>query len=104
MLPEICLFQIEKIKKLANDIPGILAVEMEGAAFAQVAFQENLDWIVLRVISDGGDENAHDEFNHFLEKYKSKSFDLIKYFGFIINKLVCLIQRNLRMNYDLEIT
>ena len=70
----------KKIKKLANDIPGILAVEMEGAAFAQVAFQENLDWIVLRVISDGGNESAHDEFNHFLEKYKSKSFDLIKYF------------------------
>ena len=24
----------------------------------------------FRVISDGGDERAHDEFNHFLEKYK----------------------------------
>ena len=70
----------KKIKQLARDIPGLLAVEMEGAAFAQVAWHEKIDWIVLRVISDGGDEIAHDEFNIFLEKYQSKSFDLIKYF------------------------
>ncbi len=69
-----------KIKELSRNIPDLLAVEMEGAAFAQVAYQENIDWVVLRVISDGGNENAHDEFNVFLEKYKSKSFDLISSF------------------------
>ena len=56
----------KKIKQLAKDIPGLLAVEMEGAAFAQVAWHEKIDWIGLRVISDGGDEIAHDEFNSFL--------------------------------------
>ena len=52
---------------------------MEGAAFAQVAFQENIDWIVLRTISDGAEEAAHEEFREFLEKYKHKSFNLIKF-------------------------
>ncbi len=69
-----------KIQNLSKEIDGLLAVEMEGAAFAQVAKQENVDWIVLRVISDGADEYAHDEFNQFLEKYKLKSTELIKCF------------------------
>ncbi len=67
-----------KINKLAEEIPGLLAVEMEGAAFAQVAHQENVPWVVIRVISDSADDNAHSEFSEFLEKYKLKSFDLIK--------------------------
>ncbi len=69
-----------KIKELSEEIDGLLAVEMEGGAFAQVAKQENFDWIVIRVISDGADECAHDEFSQFLEKYKLKSFILIRYF------------------------
>ena len=67
-----------KIKKLSEEIPGLLAVEMEGAAFAQVADQENVPWVVMRVISDSADENADSEFSEFLEKYKFKAFDLIK--------------------------
>ena len=70
----------KKIEELANEIPDLLAIEMEGAAFAQVCNQENIDWIVLRVISDEAKENADQEFNVFLKDYKSKSLDLIKYF------------------------
>lgn len=70
----------QKIKELSKEIVGLLAVEMEGAAFAQVAFQEKIDWIVMRVISDGADEEAIDDFNTFLNEYKHKSFDLIKSF------------------------
>ena len=32
---------------------------MEGAAFAQVAKQESIDWLVLRVISDSANEEAN---------------------------------------------
>lgn len=70
----------KKIEVLLKEIPGLLAIEMEGAAFAQVCHQENIDWIVLRVISDDAKENADQEFNEFLEKYKLKSLDLIKNF------------------------
>ena len=72
----------EKITQLSKEIPNLLAIEMEGAAFAQVAHQENIDWIVMRVISDGADDNAVDEFSSFLEKYQLKSWELIK---FILN-------------------
>ena len=68
------------IEKLSDEIPGILAVEMEGASFAQVAHQENIDWIVLRVISDSANEEAPEDFNQFLNEYKLRSFELLKYF------------------------
>ena len=70
----------EKLKQLSLEIPKLLAVEMEGASFAQVAYQEQIDWIIIRVISDSADDSAPDDFNSFLSKYKSKSWDLIKLF------------------------
>ena len=53
-------------------------MEMEGAAIAQVDFKENVDWMVLRVISDNANENASYDFNEFLDLFKSKSFFMIK--------------------------
>lgn len=70
----------DKLKQLSEDIKGILAVEMEGASFAQVAVQEGFNWMVLRVISDQANEDAVDEFSDFLKKYKFISFELIKSF------------------------
>ncbi len=69
----------KKIKNLSQEIPSLLAVEMEGAALAQVAFQENIDWIIIRVISDSANEKAEDEFSAFLTKYKYRSLDLLEY-------------------------
>lgn len=68
----------DKINQLSDEITGLYAVEMEGAAFAQVAFQEKVNWLVLRTISDEANETASSDFNEFLSEYKSKSFDLIK--------------------------
>lgn len=70
----------KKLKQLSLEIPKLLAVEMEGASFAQVAYQEEIDWIIIRVISDAADDSAPDEFNSFLSKYKSKSWDLLQLF------------------------
>ena len=58
-----------KIDQLSKDIYGLLAVD-----------QENFDWLVMRVISDGADEDANDDFNEFINKYKLHSFELIKVF------------------------
>ena len=70
----------EKLNQLNKEIPNLLAVEMEGAAFAQVAHQENVDWIIIRTISDGADDNASEDFNSFLTQYQLKSWELIKIF------------------------
>ena len=69
-----------KLKNLSIEIPNLFAVEMEGAAFAQVAQQEKVEWLVMRVISDNANEESVDDFNSFLEIYKFKSFNLIKCF------------------------
>ena len=59
-----------KLNQLSKEIVGLSAVEMEGASFAQVAFQENVDWIVMRVISDEANSEAAQNFSEFLELYK----------------------------------
>ncbi len=69
-----------KIIQLSKEIKNLMAVEMEGAAFAQVAYQEKIDWLVIRVISDEADEKASNDFAKFLKEYKLNSFDLIKLF------------------------
>ena len=53
---------------------------MEGAAFAQVASQEQIDWLVIRVVSDSADKSADLDFNNFLEKYRLYSWELISCF------------------------
>ena len=68
------------LKKISKKIPNIFAVEMEGAAFAQVAIQEDYQWVILRVISDSANNSAEEDFTQFLEKYKFKSWELVKYF------------------------
>ena len=66
-----------KLERIRKEIPEVLAVEMEGGAFAQVAMQEKIDWIVLRVISDSADGDAVNDFKEFLLKYKESSWSLI---------------------------
>ena len=41
---------------------------MEGCSVAQVAEQENVPWIILRVISDSADESAPQDFNDISKK------------------------------------
>ena len=65
------------IEALSKELPGLSAVEMEGAAVAQVAVQEGIPWLIIRVISDGADNTAEKNFINFLEKYKKCSWDLI---------------------------
>lgn len=51
---------------LAGDLPGLLAVEMEGAAVAQVCFERDVPFAVFRSISDHADRNADINFMAFV--------------------------------------
>ena len=68
----------EDRNKIRKELPSIQAVEMEGAAVAQVLEQEKVPWIIVRVISDEADNNAEQNFNTFLKEYSKISWELVK--------------------------
>ena len=76
-----------KIQKLTSEINNLCAVEMEGASFAQVAIQENIPWLVIRVISDNACEKAQNNFNEFIKKYNDSSWEIIEVFLKEVDKL-----------------
>lgn len=52
--------------RISQRFPGVLCVEMEGAAIAQVAADYGISCSVIRIISDQADEDAHEDFTTFL--------------------------------------
>ncbi len=65
------------LEYLKKQLPGLNAIEMEGAALAQVAIQENISWIIIRVISDNAKTSAEKNFREFVENYEQSSWTLI---------------------------
>ncbi len=65
------------IKKLKDELPNLEAIEMEGGAVAQVAEQEGIPWIIVRVISDNADSNSEIDFDKFLKEYVLSSWKLL---------------------------
>jgi adenosylhomocysteine nucleosidase len=57
---------------LRAELPEALAVEMEGAAVAQVCFDAGVPCAVLRVISDRADDLAHIDFSAFVAQVASR--------------------------------
>ncbi|WP_392351130.1 5'-methylthioadenosine/adenosylhomocysteine nucleosidase [Parasynechococcus sp.] len=66
------------LDQLRRDLPDLQAVEMEGAAVAQVAEQEGIPWLVLRVISDSADGEAADSFTDFVRRYDHNAWRLVE--------------------------
>lgn len=56
----------EQQDHIKTHFPDCLANEMEGAAIAQVAAQFNVPFVVIRAMSDVGDENASVNFDEFI--------------------------------------
>ena len=67
------------LNELKLKIPDLIGVEMEGASFAQVAIQEKIQWLVIRVISDNAKDGAVDTFQEFLCKYKAYSWTIVNH-------------------------
>jgi len=56
---------VKKIKKLNKQIPTATCVEMEGAAVAQVCYEYNIPFSIIRIISDKANDNANIDFSKF---------------------------------------
>jgi adenosylhomocysteine nucleosidase len=70
-----------QIMRLKEDLPELLAVEMEGAAVAQVCFELGLPFAVIRTISDNANEDAAIDFMRFVKTIASRyAFHVIKNF------------------------
>lgn len=67
---------------LRRELPLALAVEMEGAAFAQVCHDYGVALAVVRTISDRADDAAHVDFARFLREVASR------YSGAIVEALL----------------
>ena len=66
----------------------VLAVEMEGAAVAQVCMDYGVAFAVMRTISDRADDSAHVDFPHFVSATASRyAREIIQRFFFVLLKI-----------------
>jgi adenosylhomocysteine nucleosidase len=62
---------LKKIKKINKLIPSATCVEMEGAAVAQVCFEYEMPFSIIRIISDNANDNATIDFPKFANSIAS---------------------------------
>lgn len=62
----------EKINIILKKAPNALCVEMEGAAVAQVCYEYDIPFQIIRIISDKANDNSHIDFPLFAKKVAGK--------------------------------
>jgi len=62
----------QQVLRLRAELPEALAVEMEGAAVAQICHEYAIPCTIIRTISDRADSSAHVDFLQFLSEVASK--------------------------------
>lgn len=68
-----------RLIELKTVIPELLAVEMEGAAVAQVCFEFGIPFSIMRTISDNANENSPKDFMQFIDRVAAQyAFNIIK--------------------------
>ena len=65
---------IQAIKEI---YPAALCCEMEGGAIAQVAYQFKVPFVIVRAMSDVGDEEAGQTFDEFIIEAGKRSAQMI---------------------------
>lgn len=67
--------------KILSGLPTVNCVEMEGAAVAQVCFEYQVPFSIIRTISDNANHNAHIDFPKFAKEIASKyALGILKYY------------------------
>lgn len=70
-----------QVEAIAQHLPTALCVEMEGAAVAQVCYEYDIPFSILRIISDKANEDAPIDFPVFTEKVASKyALEIFKHY------------------------
>ena len=70
-----------QIAALKDALPPLLAVEMEGAAVAQVCFELGVPFAVVRTISDNANDHAAMDFMRFVKTVAARyAFEIIRNF------------------------
>jgi adenosylhomocysteine nucleosidase len=59
-------------EKLQQILPDVLCVEMEGAAVAQVCYEYEIPFVIIRTISDEANDNSEINFAEFVSQIASK--------------------------------
>lgn len=62
----------QECRALQQALPDALAVEMEGAAVAQVCADYGVPFAALRTVSDRADDDAHADFSRFIREVASR--------------------------------
>ncbi|WP_111707460.1 5'-methylthioadenosine/adenosylhomocysteine nucleosidase [Lutibacter citreus] len=72
---------LKKIKRLNKVLPTTICVEMEGAAVAQVCFEYEIPFSIIRIISDKANDNAGIDFSKFSKSIASNyALGILKYY------------------------
>lgn len=67
----------ERVEFVRGKFPDIQAVEMEGAAIAQVAYQFDIPFVIIRSLSDIAGRKSEISFDQFIEKASVNSASLV---------------------------
>jgi adenosylhomocysteine nucleosidase len=73
----------DALNQVSQALPGLLAVEMEGAAVAQVCYEMGIPFAVMRTISDNANEDAATDFMRFVKSVAAQ-------YAFHITRRFCL--------------
>lgn len=66
--------------RIKNELPGVLCVEMEGAAVAQVCYEYDIPLVVIRTISDEANEDSDIDFMAFISEISSQyTVEIVKH-------------------------
>ncbi len=74
------IYQDQQVAQIKQRFTDVIACEMEAAAVAQVCFMHQIDFLILRNLSDVAGQDAQVNFNQYIEQAGRKSTDLVLQF------------------------